>query len=66
MTRTISDPAAIAFARGLYRGLGFNKKIETSFHLAISEMELCGYGAEAEIPVLYRRAKLRGRTRPAA
>jgi len=22
-------------------------------------MELCGYGAEAEIPVLYRRADLR-------
>jgi len=53
-TRKISDPAAIRFAGGFYRGIGFGKSIATAFALGQNEIDLAALG-EADTPMLSTR-----------
>ena len=53
-TRAISDPAAIGFAGGFYRGLGYGKSIATAFALGQNEIDLAHLG-EADTPKLVTR-----------
>lgn len=41
-TRAIQDAAALAFAGGFYRGLGYGRSVESSFELGRNEIELAG------------------------
>jgi hypothetical protein len=49
MTRPISDPAAIRFAAGFYRGLGFGRSVQTAFHLGRNEMSAGAGGAGRDL-----------------
>jgi len=51
----IGDEAAIRFAGGFYRGIGFGRSIETAFDLGVNEIDLAGLG-EAQTPRLRTRA----------
>lgn len=53
-TRKISDSAAISFAGGFYRGLGYGKSIATAFALGQNEIDLAALG-EADTPKLIAR-----------
>jgi hypothetical protein len=53
-TRAISDPAAIRFAGGFYRALGYGKSVGTAFALGQNEIDLAALG-EADTPKLLAR-----------
>jgi CHAT domain-containing protein len=53
-TRAISDPAALSFAGGFYRALGYGECIATAFALGRNEIDLAGLG-EADTPKLLPR-----------
>jgi hypothetical protein len=46
MSTAIGDEAAIKFAQGFYRGLGYEKDLETSFKLGRSQIDLEGLDEE--------------------
>lgn len=47
MSRAIGDPAAIRFAGGFYRGLGFGRSVQTAFDLGCNELKMAGTGGPA-------------------
>ncbi len=51
MSSTIDDEAAIRFASGFYRGLGFHRDLQTAFNLGCSMIDLHGL-AQEDIPKL--------------
>lgn len=59
MTRRIPDDAAIRFAAGFYRGLGFGRSVQTAFDLGRNEMSAGGAGAGRDLkPTGQDRAEL--------
>jgi hypothetical protein len=51
MSQTIGDAAAIHFAGGFYRALGFRRNVQTAFDLGCSEIDIENLGEE-ETPKL--------------
>jgi len=48
MTRAISDEAAIRFAGGFYRGLGYGRSVQTAFDLGRNEIDLSSLDDDAK------------------
>lgn len=55
MTRRIADTAAIAFAAGFYRPLGYGRALQTAFELGRNELSF-GAPGESDVPRLRARA----------
>lgn len=53
-TRAISDSAAIEFAGGFYRAIGYARDVRTAFELGCNEIDLTGLN-EADTPQLIAR-----------
>jgi CHAT domain-containing protein len=54
-TRAISDPAALSFAGGFYRALGYGESIATAFALGRNEIDLAGLGEADTLKLLPRQ-----------
>jgi hypothetical protein len=54
MSRAIGDEAAIRFAGGFYRALGYGRSVQTAFDLGCNEIDLTGLGEEATPKLLVR------------
>jgi hypothetical protein len=54
MSKAIGDEAAIQFAEGFYRGLGFGKDLETAFKLGCAEIDLEGLDEEDTPKIIWK------------
>lgn len=54
MSKAIGDEAAIKFAQGFYRGLGFGKDLETAFNLGCSQIDLQGLDEEDTPKIIWK------------
>ncbi len=54
MAKAIGDEAAIKFAQGFYRGIGYGKDLETAFELGCTQISLEGLGEEYTPKILWK------------
>ncbi len=54
MSQKIGDKAAVLFAGGFYRALGYGRNVQTAFDLGCSEIDLSGLGEEATPKLLVK------------
>jgi hypothetical protein len=57
MSKAIGDEAAIKFAQGFYRGIGFGKDLETAFKLGCAQINLEGLGEEDTPKIMWKNNK---------
>ncbi|HWB80948.1 MAG TPA: hypothetical protein VG755_38560 [Nannocystaceae bacterium] len=55
MRKSISDGAAVAFSLAFYQALAFGKSVRVAFDLGVNQIQLDGYAAERDTPVLMGR-----------
>lgn len=55
MRKSISDGAAVAFSLAFYQALAFGKSVRVAFELGVNQIQLDGYAAERDTPVLMGR-----------
>jgi hypothetical protein len=54
MSSTISDGAALHFASGFYRGLGFGRDVHTAFEIGVTEIDIDDFSEETTPKFLVR------------
>ena len=54
MSKAIGDEAAIKFAQGFYRGLGYGKDLETAFKLGCAQINLQGLKEEDTPKIIWK------------
>ena len=54
MSTAIGDEAAIKFAQGFYRGLGFGKDLKTAFNLGCAQIDLHGLDEEDTPRIIWK------------
>lgn len=55
MRKSISEGAAVAFSLAFYQALAFGKSVRVAFDLGVNQIQLDGYAAERDTPVLMGR-----------
>jgi hypothetical protein len=59
MSKAIGDEAAIRFAQGFYRGIGYGRDLETSFKLGCAQIDLLSLEEESTPRILWKDDKPR-------
>jgi hypothetical protein len=54
MSKAIGDEAAIKFAQGFYRGIGYGKDLETAFKLGCAQIDLKGLDEEGTPKIIWK------------